>query len=188
MKGEGERAWVVAIDRAGIEENLKTATRIGEWRSREKKPRLARRCAGFSAGFGAARLASIRFISVSWLTGRCPACDAPFITECCNQRADLARPETQPALSPLSPNPVHHLVNPLLHDSASAATVACSRPPTTTTPTTTTRTTTIGATTARTRLLQLLLLLLLLLRTILLLSRGFCLRTPPRLSQYRGRA
>lgn len=42
-----------------------------------------------------ARLDSTRFISVSWLTGRCPAAgahDAPFITECSRRVSDLARP------------------------------------------------------------------------------------------------
>lgn len=43
------------------------------------------------------RLGATRFISVSWLTGRCPAAgahDAPFITECSRSVSDLARPES----------------------------------------------------------------------------------------------
>lgn len=66
---------------------------------------IARRALGFGAiRRDSARFDSIRFISVSWLTGRCPACDAPFITECCNQRADLARPDRACTLSS-SPSP-----------------------------------------------------------------------------------
>jgi len=63
-----------------------------------------RGCAGMIAAntarldsyrLASARLDSTRFISVSWLTGRCPAADAhdaPFITECSRRVSDLARP------------------------------------------------------------------------------------------------
>ena len=46
------------------------------------------------------RLGLTRFISVSWLTGRCPvagAHDAPFITECSRGVSDLARQEPKRA-------------------------------------------------------------------------------------------
>lgn len=63
------------------------------------------------ARYDSARLGSIRFISVSWLTGRCPACDAPFIT-------GVLQPENRPSAtrpSPhRSPSPLHSYLHPLL--------------------------------------------------------------------------